>query len=178
MANGIFTEEFTYCNGTQLRLTDSDLGSEQYNSSYYYVWNAGSSGHQLFIFPSTVDLTTITLHYYSDNTRGLPRLRFFAVPDDFEVWDAPTGSYSRVDIAAVSLGEEPAGHRNVSVNANYYLKRILMYKNRGVKFALSEIEFFTSSNPTHSSSHPTTTSYATTAISTIKSKSWIKSGEY
>ena len=76
----VYTYNYDHCDGTQLRLNDSDLGSEQYSGSDYYVWNAGSSAHQLlFIFPTRVNLTTITLHYYSDNIKGLPRLRFFAV---------------------------------------------------------------------------------------------------
>ena len=72
----------------------------------------GSNGQLLFIFPTAVSLTTITLHYYSDNIRGLPRLRFYAVPDDFDVWDAPTTSYPHVDVALVPPGGEPAGRRN------------------------------------------------------------------
>ena len=64
------TYNYNHCDGSQLRLTDSDLGSEQYSSSDYYLWNAGSSGSQLlFIFPTRVNLNTITLHYYSDNAR-------------------------------------------------------------------------------------------------------------
>ena len=137
-------EDYTHCDGTQLRLTDSNLGSEQYSNSDYYEWGAGSSGHQvLFIFPTRVNLTNITLHYYSDNTRGLPSLRFYAVSDHFDVWDALTAGYSRVDIAAVPPGEEPAGRRNVSVNVNFNTKKILMYKfSSSFIFALSEVEFF------------------------------------
>ena len=135
----VYTEQYTHCDGSQLRLTDSDLGSEQYNSSDYYLWNAGSSGSQLlFIFPTRVNLTTITLHYYSDNTKGLPRLRFYAVPDP------PTARYSRVDIAAVPPGGEPAGRRNVSVNVNFNTKKILMYTfSNSLFWAVSEVECFT-----------------------------------
>ena len=142
---GKFSENYTHCGGTHLRLTDSDFGSEQYSSYDYYVWNAqnaGSSSQLLFIFPTRVNLTSITLHYYSDNIRGLPRLRFYAVPDDFDVWDGPAGSYSRVDIAAVSSGGEPAGRRNVSVNVNFNTNKILMYKYGSVNvFAMSEVQF-------------------------------------
>ena len=135
---------YTHCDGSQLKLTDSDLGSKQYSSSDYYVWNDTSSiGRLLFIFPTRVNLTTITLHYYSDNARGLTRLRFWSVPDDFEVWDAPTASYSYVNIDAVPPGGEPAGRRNVSVNVNVITKRILMYKfSSSFIFAVSEVEFF------------------------------------
>ena len=146
-AASIHTDDYTHCDGTQLRLTDSDLGSEQYSRSDYYVWNAqnaGSSSQLLFIFPTRVNLTTITLHYYSDNTRGLPRLRFYAVPDHFDVWDAPVSIYSHVDIAAVSPGGRPADLRNVSVNFNTSLRKILMYKSsNSYTFAVSEVEFFT-----------------------------------
>ena len=140
----IHSEDYTHCDGTQLRLTDSDLGSEQYSRSDYYVWNAGSSSQLLFIFSTRVNLTTITLHYYSDVARSLPRLRFYAVPDDFNVWDAPVSIYSLVDIAAVPPGGEPADLRNVSVNFNTSLRKILMFKSsNSYTFAVSEVEFFT-----------------------------------
>ena len=143
---GVFTDDYNHCDGTQLILTDSDLGSEEYSRSDYYVWSAGSGGHHLlFIFPTRVNLTTITLHYYSDTMRSLPRLRFFAAPDDFEVWDALTESNSHVDIAAVPQGEGPAGLRNVSVNIEFInVKKVLLYKIRSSSiFAASEVEFYT-----------------------------------
>ena len=144
----VYTDNYTHCDGTQLRLTDSDLGSEQYSSSHYYVWNAqiaGSSGSQLlFIFPTRVNLTTITLHYYSGNGKGLPRLRFFNVSYDFDVWDALAASYSRVDIAAVPPGGEPAGRRNVSVNVDFMnVLKVLLYKfSSSFILAASEVDFF------------------------------------
>ena len=147
----VLTEHFTHCDGTQLRLTDSDLGSEQYRTTDYYVWNNGSSSSQLlFIFPTRVNLTTITLHYYSDNFRGLPRLRLYAVPNDYDVWDALTASYIHVDIAAVSPGGEPAGRRNVSVKFDFMkinVKRLLIYKySSSFILAASEVEFFTNNS--------------------------------
>ena len=130
-------------------MTDSDLGQERYQSTDYYVWSAGQDAQVLFVFPTRVSLTTITLHYYSDNFRGLPRLRFYAVPaaDDFNVWDAPTTSYPRVDVAAVPPGGEPAGSRNgsinVSINVNFNTNKVLMYKfSSSFQFAVSEVEFF------------------------------------
>ena len=141
----IHSEDYNHCDGTPLRLTDSDLGSEQYSSSDHYVWNAGLNSQLLFIFPTRVNLITITLHYYrdSDNDRGLPRLRFYAVPDDFDVWDAPVVSYGFEDITPVLPGGEPTGHRSVSINFNYTTTKILMYKSRSdFQFAVSEVEFF------------------------------------
>ena len=141
---GVYTEAYIHCDGTPLRLTDSDIGSQQYTNADYYVWTAGPGNSQLlFIFSTRVHLTTITLHYFSTSTRGLPRLRFYAVPDDFDVWDAPTTSYSPAEVAEVPPGEEPAGHRNVSVGFNVTTLKLLMFKfSSSYTFAVSEVEFF------------------------------------
>ena len=143
---GVLTEHYTHCDGSRHKLTDSDLGSQQYcnSKSDCYVWNAGTSGYLLFIFPRRVNLTTITLHYYSDSARGLPGLRFNAVPDHFDVWNATSASYSRVDSAAVPPGGEPAGRRNVRIHLNFTTKRVLLYKHSSnFTFAVSEVEFST-----------------------------------
>ena len=55
------------CDGTQLKLTDSNFGQEQYQPTDHYVWISRSDEQLLFIFPRRVSLTTITLHYYSDS---------------------------------------------------------------------------------------------------------------
>jgi hypothetical protein len=82
---------YTHCDGEQLKLSDSNRGSNtEYTSTSYYVWTSGSAEQLLFIFSTRVSLTTITLHYYSDSIRGLSRLRFYAVPDEFDIWDIPT----------------------------------------------------------------------------------------
>ena len=140
---GVFTQEYIHCNGTQPRLTDSNLGQEQYSSGVYYVWSARRDELLLFIFPTRVSLTTITLHYYSDSVQGLPRLRFYAVPDDFDVWDAPILGTPHVDVAAVPPGGEQAGRRNISINVNFNTKKVLMYKfSSTYQLAVSEVEFF------------------------------------
>ena len=91
-------------------------------------------------------MTTITLHYYSDSVQGLPRLTFYAVPDDFDVWDALSTSYPHVDVASVQPGGEPARHRRMSINVNFNTKRVLMHKFRSIfVFSVSEVEFFTMS---------------------------------
>ena len=139
---GTSPEDYFHCDGTPLKLTDSEIGSEQYSNNDYYVWHAGSRSQLLFIFPTRVNLTTITLHYYSDSIRSLPGLTFYAAPDDFDVWDAPLSSYSHVDVAAVPPGEDPAGHRNVSVVLKVNTKKILMHKSTSsFNFAVSEAEF-------------------------------------
>ena len=145
--NFIYTENYVYCNGTQLRLIDSDIGSEQYSNSEYYEWSAETRSQLLFIFPTRINLTNITLHYFSDSVRdlprGLPRLRFYAVPDNFNVWDAPISSYIISDIAAVTQSSNVVGRRNVSVGFNVTTIKLLMYKFRSTySFAVSEVEFF------------------------------------
>ena len=134
---------YILCDGTQLRLTDSDYGSEHYTTSAYYVWTNETRNRQLlFIFPARVNFTTITLHYYSASGRGLPRLRFWVVPDDFDIWDALVVSYSHVEVAAVPPGGEQAGRRNVSIDIPVYTRRVLLYKFPSTfSFALSEVEF-------------------------------------
>ena len=144
---GVYTNDYTHCDGNQLKLTDSDIGQERYHAPDYYVWSAGKDWQLLFTFPTGVSLTTITLHYYSDSARGLPRLILYAVPDDFNVWDALTIGNPHVDVASVPPGGEPAGRRSVSINVNFNTKRVLMYKySSSFQLAVSEVEFFTCSS--------------------------------
>ena len=138
-----YSGQYTHCDGRQLKLIDSELGPEQYQPTDYYVWIAGSDGKLLFIFPTRVSLTTITLHYYSDNKRGLPRLRFYAVPDDFDIWETLSTNTTHVDVTAVPLGGKPADQRSISIDINFNTKKVLMYKfSNSFVFALSEVEFF------------------------------------
>jgi hypothetical protein len=132
-----------HCDGDQLKLSDSDRDSNtEYTATSYYVWPAGSAEQLLFIFPTRVSLTTIILHYYSDSVRGLPRLRFYDVPDDFDIWDAPTSGTQYVGIASVRPGEEPAGRRSVGISANFNTRKVLMYKySSSWQLAMSEMEF-------------------------------------
>ena len=124
-------------------LADSNFGQEQYRSSEYYVWSDNDSGQLLFIFPTRVSLTTITPHYYSDSVRGLSRLRFYAVPDNFDVWETLASGTPYVGVASVPPGGEPAGHRNVSTSVNFNTKKVLLYKfSRNYQFAVSKVEFF------------------------------------
>ena len=61
------SQVYIHCDGDQLKLSDSDRGSNtEYTPNSCYVWPAGSDGQLLFIFPTKVSLTTIILHYYSD----------------------------------------------------------------------------------------------------------------
>ena len=141
---GIFSTDYIHCDGTQLKLADSDLGREQYSSGNYYVWKAESDGQLLFIVPVNQRVSlTITLHYYSDSVRGRPRLRFYAVPDNFDIWDAPRTSFPHEDVTEVQPGEEPAGRRSISININFNTMKVLIYKSSSdFELALSEVEFF------------------------------------
>jgi hypothetical protein len=138
-------EDYIHCNGTQLKLADSIFGQEQYQSSEYYKWTAGNAEQLLFIFTTSISLTTITLHYYSEGVRGRPRLRFYGVQDDFDIWDAPTTGTPLAGLASVPPGGEPAGCRSVSINVNFNSKKVLIYIykfNSSFQFAMSEVEFF------------------------------------
>jgi hypothetical protein len=136
-------EHYIHCDGILLKLTDNNRGQEQYQRSEYYWWRDGSDEQLLFIFPTRVSLTTITLHYYSDSVRGFPRLRFYAVPDNFDVWDALTSGNPFVGLASVPPGGEPAGRRSVSISAMFNTRKVLMYKySSSFQFAVSEVDFF------------------------------------
>ena len=140
---------YIHCDGDRLKLSDSDRGSNtEYTATFYYVWPAGSAGQLLFIFPTRVSLTTITLHYYSDSVRGRPRLRFYAVPDDFDVWEAPTigNPYVHVGRSAIPPGGEPIGGKNITIKPQSKfntMKVVLSKLSSGFQFAVSEVEFFT-----------------------------------
>jgi hypothetical protein len=139
---------YTHCDGEQLKLSDSDRGSNtEYTNISYYVWTAGSAEELLFIFPTRFSLTTITLHYYSDSVRGLPELKFYAVPDDFDIWDTPSGWDPIVGSASPQQGGEPGMRsRNVTiVNTNFNTKKVLMIKlHSNFQLAASEVDFFIS----------------------------------
>ena len=52
-------------------------------------------------------------------------------------------SYPHGDVASVSPGGEPAGHRSVSINVNFNTWRVLMFKyGNYFKLEVSEVQFF------------------------------------
>ena len=143
---GSNSADYIHCNGAKLRLSDSDVEprSQYYVKSEHYEWNAGTETRfLLFIFPTRFNLTTITLHYYSNNNnKGLPKLELYAAPDDFNVWGAPPGNNRSILVDAVPPGKEPVGHSNVSINATFSTKKVLMAKlGSSYTFAVSEVEF-------------------------------------
>ena len=109
-----------------------------------------------YILCSKVDLfLSVSTIIGSDNFRGHPRLRIYAVPDDVYVWNSPTTSHPHVDVAAIPSGGEPAGCRNVSINVNFNTKKVLMYKfSSTFMFEVSEVQFFNCSCKLLSNIHP------------------------
>ena len=135
---------YIHCSGTQLKLADSDLGPEIYNKSHCYVWTGDARRQILFIFPIQHNLTAITLYYYSDSYRGLPGLKIFKVPEEFDIWDAPTAVHRFVEVTAIQPGE-PASRSNLNIDFNFNTRKVLMHKfgNEMFPFAVSEVQFFT-----------------------------------
>ena len=143
LQSGEHREHYIHCNGTQLKLSDSNFGQGQYQPTDYYVWTSRNGEQLLFIFPTSVSLTTITLHYYSDRAQGLPTLIFYDVPEDFDVWDLPITSYPHVDVAEVQPGGEPAGHKSVNITVDFKTKKLLIFiYGSNFKLAVSEAQFF------------------------------------
>ena len=142
---GVQTSDYIHCSGSQLQLADSNYGLCHYDHDNYYEWPAGTVPRQLlFTFPTRVNLTSITLNYYSDSQRGLPPLRVYAVPDDFDIWDPPPGSGNTLHVTFISVspGEELEGPRHVSETVNFSTTKLLMTKAGSTyQFALSEVEF-------------------------------------
>ena len=82
--DNVDTTQYIHCHGNKL-LTDSIIGPSQYDSSRtrLYIWTSSNPQQILFEFPTTTNLTMITLHYYSgyydgSHRAGLPGLRFYA----------------------------------------------------------------------------------------------------
>ena len=126
----------------------------EFTATSYYMWNTGNHEQLLFIFPTTVSLTTITLHYYSDSDRGLPRLTFYTVPDAFGVWNSLQSGILVVGTtdSIPPGGGEPTGGKNITIesqskfNTTKVVMSMVMSKLRSgsdFQFAVSEVEFFT-----------------------------------
>lgn len=143
------TEDYVYCNGTNLKLCDSLTGSaEHYNHQEYYEWTDETRNTQmLFKFSNTVNLIKITLHYYSDATRGLPQLRFWNVQNEFAIWESPPSSNSHVKVDEMRPDNLQPGKRNISITFVFNTSNVLIIKSGSdFQLAVSEVEFFTCSS--------------------------------
>ena len=130
------------------RLTDSDTGPTTYTEDIAAdVYVSGNSAEQLlFIFPTSVSITAINLLYYSNTEdQGHPKLRLYAVPENFNVWDTVDSSYPSIFIDEALPGSEETGLRNVTREAGFQTTRVLLTKSesKNYNFVMSEVEFFT-----------------------------------
>ena len=70
-------------------LTDSNTGGNTFNTEDYLVWKTTNKfSRLLFTFPTEISLHNITLHSYIEresNDDASVRLKFFAIPDEFEL---------------------------------------------------------------------------------------------
>lgn len=77
--------------------------------------------------------------------QGHSKIRFYAVPDDFDIQDSlETDRYPKTFIDEALPGSEETGLRNVSRDVRFNTTRVLMTKSesKNYKFVMSEIEFF------------------------------------
>ncbi len=131
------------------RITDSHKSTPVFTQDTHntvYTWG-NKDDRVLFTFSSTKSIDSIVIHYFSNSdNQGLPKLRFNAVPDDFEVMDTIERSYPLGIIDAVRPGREEPGLKNKSRNVGFETRKILLTKKKkkNYLFSLSEIEFFTS----------------------------------
>ena len=132
-------------------ITDSNKNHSNFTqetNGTVYIWSSDPD-QVLFIFSSQKLINSITLHYYSnEDNQGLPKLRFFAVPEDFEVTNRTRSTYPTRVLDAVFPGDEGTGLRNKTRDVPFNTTKILMTKGftKNYQFYLSEIEFFTSNS--------------------------------
>ena len=132
--------QYVHCN-QPTTITDSNTDPPT------YIWGE-ASGKLLFIFSTEIIFENITIYYISNTTdQGRPKLRFHAVPDNFQVWDTPNSHQSEVFDEIIPGGEE-VGVRKVP-NSNdgimtFNTSRVLIEKlveTKTYDFFISEVEF-------------------------------------
>ena len=157
-SNGL--QFYSLCDGSPLRLTDSQFGPEYYPSSHdhnYYVMKGTifSLMYKIFLFalsePTRLD--KIRLHYYSDLHGGkiLPVIYFFAIRDDQLVYDN-LHAYETLGVVGSPFSETVNGRTNVTItvsSSSLPYSKVLMHISflpYEKFFYLSEVEFFTLSS--------------------------------
>lgn len=130
------------------RLTDSNTGPNTYTEDTAAdVYISGNNPEQiLFIFSTPVSITAINILYYSNTEdQGHPKIRIYAVPEDFNVWDTADSSCPSIFIDEAPPGSEETGLRNVTREAGFETTRVLLTKSesKNYNFVISEVEFFT-----------------------------------
>ena len=144
LLGGIHPENYIHCDATQLIPTLNKSSTSPLTVMYGIL---GVVNNCCSYSPQESPWLPSHCTTYSDSVRGLPRLRFFAVPDDFNVWDAPRTSYPRVDIPSVPSSGEPAGHRSNGINVNFNTKKVMMFKySSNFNLAVNEVQIFNCSS--------------------------------
>ena len=64
LPTGIHSKDYIHCDGTQLKLADSDLGSERpFSSSSHYQWSDGSGEQLLWSHIPHIQLEVLDYHH-------------------------------------------------------------------------------------------------------------------
>lgn len=129
-------------------LTDSDIGSETEVDRDYFEWDSKTAFEILFTFSSEVSLTSITLSYFyglgKGTIYGLPDLRFFALPDDYEFGSNLTSGSILLHVGSIT--KFLPGSRtteNFKIPRPMTTKKLVLERNsQGYRCAFSEIKFF------------------------------------
>lgn len=157
--SGINPTDYTRCTNLS-RLTDSELGPEELtaNDSRVYRWEIGEN-LVLFTYNAPPKLiSAVTVYYYrnNDDIIGLPKIRFCAVPENSEVWNAsdPLNNDCRSqneirpdsDVAC----SNPPCRENVTIAFNYVTNNVLLEiaESKNFQLVVSEVQFFTAVNVT------------------------------
>lgn len=132
--------------GTGLYLTPTDIISN-------HIWRENKTLQVLFSFSTTTALTRMNLYYYKGhhimNVYGMPALRFYALPDDFEFGSDLPNNTEIIHNVSICLGRNYFHGRHsfkkINVSQRTESSKVLMAKiSAGSElFALSEVEFFT-----------------------------------
>lgn len=138
----------TYISCTSSLLSDNSLGPANFNESMnkgYYIWNnSGQRQVMLFTFSQNITLTNIEIVYYYYG-RGRPKLRFYLVEDNFQVWDAINNNRISITLDNDVLGENNTGRQTSTKRLNGITSKIAMEIVNDKKFrsVQSELTFCT-----------------------------------
>ena len=137
---GINPTEYVRCNHPTT-ITDDNTGPP------FYIWGE-APGHLLLEFPTPTNFSSIMIYYQYNATYALAKLRIYAVPDSFSVWDLPDNSYESRGFDEVRPGVGVDGLRELPDPAvppiQFVTSKVLIDKLEDTKtflFAFSEVAF-------------------------------------
>ena len=155
-ATPITRDELVYLTCTSSALTDGDPGPANFtgtDSEEYYIWdNSKVSQQMLFTFARNFSLTAIRINYYYFRN-GKPKLRFYLVEDDFQVWDSTTADHTSTTFDNMRL-EENSTERRIDTNTVHgIVSKILLVSvfDKRYRTVLSEVTFCTDGKHIYSS---------------------------